>query len=178
MFPPCFPVLALSRWWPYPLNSKDFERAPLISQCASHRQRASSPNFISPLSSWAQALWLPRFPQSVGSLIHLSIEFSSGHKRCPLSYAPSSDLSLFPFPSPPNLWSKMLTQTHHQISHGCQALHNPLCECCAKKMLNHNAYTQNVDELPPSYLVQACALFRVKERSGAWDVWLVTRWKK
>ena len=37
------------------------------------------------------------------------------------------------------------------------------------------SYTQNVDELPQSYLVQECALFRVNERSGAWDVWLVTR---
>ena len=44
-----------------------------------------------------------------------------------------------------------------------------------KKMLNDKPYTQNIEELPQSYLVQECALFRVNERSGAWDVLLVTR---
>ena len=70
----------------------------------------------------------------------------------------------------------MLTQIYYQILHGGQALFNLLYESCTKKkMLNDKPYTQNIEELPQSYLVQECALFRVNERSGAWDVLLVTR---
>lgn len=48
---------------------------------------------------------------------------------CPLKWP----LSLFPFPSPPNLWPKMLTQIYHQSLHGCQALFNLLYESSTKK---------------------------------------------
>lgn len=129
-----------------------------------------------PLSSWAQAFWPSSCPQSLGSLIHLSIKFfSTKGTLCPVPL--KWPLFSVPLPSPPNLWPKMLTQIYHQILHGGQALFNLLYESYTK-MLNDKPYTQNVEELPQSYLCTRMCTIRVNERSGAWDVLLVTRWKK
>lgn len=170
-----FPVLALSRWL-HPLNSKDLELVTDISQCASHRQRASSPNLVSPLSSWAQAFWPPKCPQSLGSLIHLSMKLFSGHKRRPVSCAPSNDLSLCSLSLHHQTYDRRCSLRYIIKSYMDAKHYSTFSMSLLQK--KKKLHPKCVDELPQSYLVQECALFRVNERSGAWDVWLVTRWKK
>lgn len=97
---------------------------------------------------------------------------------CPATLSSDFSVPFLPF-NTKLLWFKMLTQVNHQILHGFPDY--ILSESVVqkkKKKFNHKLYTQNVDEFPQGYLVQEWAIFLVKERSGACDVWLVTRWKK
>lgn len=50
-----------------------------------------------------------------------------------------------------------------------------LSESVVQKKKKVKSHPQNVDEFTQVYLVQECAIFWVKERSGACDVRLVTR---
>lgn len=97
------------------------------------RQRASPQRLLTPLSSWAQAPLPPGSSQPLGTSITLSIEFSSGRKRCTLSCYPLKWF-LCPFPSLQHQTFMIQNAYTGESSNltWIPGLH-PLWECCTEK---------------------------------------------